>query len=64
MGDAEAGGIVSISAGADGIDGGLPTVAHQLKAAGITIERLTLERGRLDDVFRILTLETQGEAKP
>jgi ABC-2 type transport system ATP-binding protein len=47
----------------DEVAGGLPTVAHRLKEAGVTIEGLTLERGRLDDVFRLLTLSPEhGEA--
>jgi ABC-2 type transport system ATP-binding protein len=33
----------------------LAEVAHRLKAAGVTIETLRVERGRLDDVFRELT---------
>ncbi len=33
----------------------LSEVAHRLKAAGVGIEELRGERGRLDDVFRLLT---------
>ena len=32
-------------------------VAHRLKSANLTVEALTVERGRLDDVFRVLTAE-------
>jgi ABC-2 type transport system ATP-binding protein len=33
----------------------LAEVAHRLKAAGVAVEALRCERGRLDDVFRMLT---------
>ena len=33
----------------------LAEVAHRLKAAGVAVEALRSERGRLDDVFRMLT---------
>jgi len=36
-------------------------VAHRLKSGNITVESLYVERGRLDDVFRLLTDETLGE---
>jgi hypothetical protein len=39
-------------------DGGrapLAEIAHRLKHAGVTVEELRVERGRLDDVFRMLT---------
>ncbi|MCU0838788.1 MAG: ABC transporter ATP-binding protein [Rhodospirillales bacterium] len=57
-------GVATFSIAVDAIDGGLPAVAHHLKASGVTIERLYLERGRLDDVFRNLTLGADGEARP
>jgi ABC-2 type transport system ATP-binding protein len=37
----------------------LAEVAHSLKAAGITVEALQVERGRLDDVFRVLTTRAE-----
>ena len=39
----------------DGRPAPLAEVAHQLKDAGVTVEALRVERGRLDDVFRELT---------
>jgi ABC-2 type transport system ATP-binding protein len=41
------------------LDGQTPVaeVAHRLKSAGLTVEALGVERGRLDDVFRRLTTE-------
>lgn len=35
-------------------------VAHRLKTGNITIESLSVERGRLDDVFRLLTTDAPG----
>jgi hypothetical protein len=35
-------------------------VAHRLKTGNITIESLYVERGRLDDVFRMLTTDALG----
>jgi ABC-2 type transport system ATP-binding protein len=43
----------------DGLPAPLAEVAHRLKAAGITVEALRVERGRLDDVFRVLTTRTE-----
>lgn len=37
----------------------LSEVAHRLKAAGVAIEALRGERGRLDDVFRLLTTRSE-----
>jgi gliding motility-associated transport system ATP-binding protein len=34
-------------------------VAHRLKAADVTVEALRTERGRLDDMFRLLTTQTE-----
>ena len=42
-----------IHAGTDG--DGIAEIAHRLKSAGITVEALYVERGRLEDVFRTLT---------
>jgi ABC-2 type transport system ATP-binding protein len=44
-------------------DGAAPLadVAHRLKAAGIAVETLRSERGRLDDVFRMLTTESGAD---
>jgi ABC-2 type transport system ATP-binding protein len=39
----------------------LGRVAHALHAADVTVEALTIERGRLDEVFRTLTLGEQRE---
>ncbi len=61
---ADSEGMATFSIRGDAIAGGLPTVAHRLKASGITIERLHVERGRLDDVFRNLTLTADGETQP
>jgi ABC-2 type transport system ATP-binding protein len=43
----------------DGRPAPLAEVAHQLKVAGVTVEALRVERGRLDDVFRELTTKTE-----
>ncbi len=49
-------GLVSFQiAGINGAPAPIAEVAHRLKAAGVTVEALRLERGRLDDVFRMLT---------
>jgi gliding motility-associated transport system ATP-binding protein len=45
----------------DGRAAPLAEVAHRLKAAGVTVEALHVERGRLDDVFRLLTTKTRAE---
>jgi len=36
-------------------------VAHRLKSSHITIESLYVQRGRLDDVFRVLTADASSE---
>ncbi len=41
--------------------GPLADVAHRLKTGNITIESLRVERGRLDDVFRMLTTDASDE---
>ena len=38
----------------------LADVAHRLKSAGVTVEVLRVDRGRLDDVFRMLTVESEA----
>ena len=44
----------------DGRPAPLAEVAHQLKVAGVTVEALRVERGRLDDVFRELTTKPRS----
>lgn len=50
-----AGDLVTFHVHAHAGDGGIAEIAHRLKSAGITVEALYVERGRLDDVFRSLT---------
>jgi ABC-2 type transport system ATP-binding protein len=47
--------------GVNGEAAPLAEVAHRLKAAGVTVEGLRLERGRLDDVFRMLTSKAEAQ---
>lgn len=54
-------GLVSFRLAAkDGRTTPIGEVAHRLKAAGVTVEELRVERGRLDDVFRLLTTTGTG----
>ncbi|MBK8175364.1 MAG: ABC transporter ATP-binding protein [Rhodospirillales bacterium] len=48
-----------ISRSPGGRQASLADVAHCLKTTGVTIESLRCERGRLDDVFRLLTTKTE-----
>jgi ABC-2 type transport system ATP-binding protein len=60
LSEAQADGLVTFRlATRDGLPAPLADVAHRLKGAGITVEALRVERGRLDDVFRKLTTRTE-----
>jgi gliding motility-associated transport system ATP-binding protein len=62
LSEAQADGLVTFRlATRQGLPAPLAEVAHRLKAAGITVEALRVERGRLDDVFRVLTTRTEAD---
>jgi ABC-2 type transport system ATP-binding protein len=62
LSEAQADGLVTFRlATRQGLPAPLAEVAHRLKAAGITVEALRVERARLDDVFRVLTTRTEAD---